>query len=61
MRINGTWIESDSGVVEPRVAIDVLAADGSWNEVQFLIDTGADRTVFSYDLLYLLQLEPEES
>lgn len=37
---------------------EVLAGDGSWERVEFLVDTGADRTVFSAATLAKLSLQP---
>ena len=45
MRINGEWFLCDDGVERPIIRGEVLAGDGSWLEVIFLLDTGADRTV----------------
>jgi hypothetical protein len=36
----------------------VLAADGSWVEALFLVDTGADATVFDASLMANLKLAP---
>jgi hypothetical protein len=35
---------------------EVQAHDGSWIKAPFLVDTGADRTVFSLDILRALSL-----
>jgi hypothetical protein len=35
---------------------EILAADGSWKDALFLVDTGSDRTVFSANVLQALQL-----
>ncbi len=51
MRIAGEWHAGDDGTVRPTVVASVHAADGSVLGERFLIDTGADRTVFSADLL----------
>jgi hypothetical protein len=37
---------------------EVEAGNGSWVQVPFLVDTAADRTVFSADILAALQLQP---
>ena len=58
MRINGEWYLCDDGVVRPVIRGEVLAGDGSWVRVPFLVDTGADRTVFSAAILALLHLPP---
>jgi hypothetical protein len=47
MHIRGEWLLSDDGVVRPVIRGEVLAGDGSWQRVLFLVDTGADRTVLS--------------
>lgn len=54
MRINGEWLECDDGVIRPTVKGMVRLADGQWVEVTFLLDAGADRTVFSAWFLHLL-------
>jgi hypothetical protein len=46
MYISGEWLLCD-GVVRPVIRGEVLASDGSWQRVVFLVDTGADQTVFS--------------
>ena len=61
MKVYGAWVESESGVIEPRISLHVLSGDAEWIKAEFLIDTGAERTVFSYELLFVLQLDPEES
>jgi len=58
MRINGKWLMCDDGVVRPVVRGEVLAADGSWERVEFLLDTGADRTVFGAATLANLNIQP---
>jgi len=55
MRVDGEWIPCEDGVIRPTVQGQVRLADGQWLEVSFLLDAGADRTVFSSDLLDLLQ------
>jgi predicted aspartyl protease len=37
---------------------EIHAADGSWEKSEFLVDTGADRTVFSAATLARLALQP---
>jgi hypothetical protein len=51
MRINGEWYLCDDGVVRPIVRGELLARDGSWLDVEFLLDIGAYRTVLVADLL----------
>jgi hypothetical protein len=55
MLINGEWLECDDGVIRPSVKGMVRLADGQWVEVTFLLDAGADRTVFSARFLHLLK------
>jgi hypothetical protein len=54
MRVNGEWLLCEDGVVRPIIQGFVLLADGQWYEVPFLLDAGADRTLFSDDFLALL-------
>lgn len=56
MRIAGTWLLCDDGVPRPIVIAKALAADGSEHADRFLVDTGADRTVFSAALRVKLGL-----
>jgi hypothetical protein len=51
MRIVGKWQVGDDGVTRPVVRVEVQAADGRSEPEEFLIDSGADRTVFSASLL----------
>jgi aspartyl protease len=51
MRINGRWLPDADGTMCPTVPVSVKAHDSSWRMVDFLVDTGADRTVFSADLV----------
>jgi hypothetical protein len=57
MRINGLWHLCDDGVLRPIIRGEILAGDGSWVKALFLVDIGADRTVFSADVLKALNLE----
>ena len=65
MSVNGKWVLCDDGEIRPVVPGMVLLADGRWLEVAFLLDAGADRTVFSpdfFNLLWPLEVtEPEQS
>ncbi len=47
MRINGRWVETDDTLPRPTVEAQVETIDGRWIDCPFLIDTGADATVFS--------------
>ncbi|HJY82218.1 MAG TPA: aspartyl protease family protein [Candidatus Binatia bacterium] len=56
MLIAGEWQLFDDGVTRPTVRAKVLGGDGSPIVDDFLIDTGADRTVFRAALLARLRL-----
>lgn len=63
MRINGQWKHCDDEVVRPVMRARLLSAAGDWLIAEFLLDTGADRTVFDAQTLGKLglpALEPEE-
>lgn len=63
MQISGGWYLCEDGIKRPIISGDILTATGSWVRVPFLIDTGADRTVFSAAVLEVLGLqtiEPDE-
>lgn len=55
MRINGKWLPCDDGEIRPLVPGMVRLADDQWLEVAFVLDAGADRTVFSADFFSLLR------
>jgi hypothetical protein len=56
MLISGRWHLCDDGAVRPVIEGAVESADGSWLQAPFLVDTGADCTVFSADVLGALHL-----
>ncbi len=58
MQISGEWYLCDDGVVRPVIRGEILASNGSWVRAPFLVDTGADRTVFSAAILTVLGLQP---
>jgi predicted aspartyl protease len=58
MRIDGQWLMADDGVMRPMISGEILAGNGSWERSEFLVDTGADRTVFSAATLAKLGLQP---
>lgn len=60
MLFSGEWYLCDDEVVRPVIRGEILAADGSWRAAEFLVDTGADRTVFSANALVALDLESRE-
>lgn len=56
MVIEGSWELCDDGQTRPILRGSVRAADGALVAEDFLIDSGADRTVFSATLAARLQL-----
>jgi hypothetical protein len=58
MRIEGKWLLCDDGVQRPVIPGEILAENGSWESTEFLLDTGADRTVFSAATRTKLALVP---
>ena len=46
----------DDGIVRPVIQATALAGSGSWLPVDFLVDVGADRTVFAAPTLANLEL-----
>jgi hypothetical protein len=58
MRIDGKWLWCDGGVMRPTIRGEVWARGGYWEWIGFLVDTGADRTVFSAATLAKLGLRP---
>lgn len=56
MRIVGEWLLCDDAVTRPVARARVAASDGTFWSDRFLIDSGADRTVFSAALLRKLRL-----
>ncbi len=51
MQIVGEWLATDDGARRPIVRTRVAGADGTLSSAEFLIDTGADRTVLGAALL----------
>ena len=60
MRFEGEWLECDDGIVRPVMRAEILAGDGVWRSVELLVDTGADRTVISANVLEGLNLVTTE-
>ena len=57
MRIDGEWLLFDDGIARPVIRGVILTSDGLWQAAEFLVDTGADRTVFSASTLSKLGLQ----
>jgi hypothetical protein len=60
MRFDGEWLQCDDGIVRPVMRAEILAGDGTWRSVELLVDTGADRTVISANVLEGLNLDVTE-
>jgi hypothetical protein len=56
MLIEGAWLLCPDEVLRPVIRGEVQTRDGSWVQTPFLVDIGADRSVFSANILQLLQL-----
>ena len=61
MRIDGLWFECEDGVRRPIVRAEALASDGNWQPANFLVDPGADNTVFSADICAALGHLPQRT
>jgi hypothetical protein len=51
MRIDGSWIETETTVNRPFILAKIQTVAGAWIDCPLLIDTGADRTVLSAEIL----------
>ena len=58
MLVVGEWRVCDDGVTRPALRAKVHAHDGTHQTEAFLVDSGADRTVFSANLLSRLGFPP---
>lgn len=58
MHINGEWLLCDEDIVRPVIRGHILTGNGVWIQAPFLLDTGADRTVFSAPMRAALALQP---
>ncbi len=56
MRIVGEWLHCDDGVTRPVMRAQLRDRDGQLLAERFLVDTGADRTVFRPELASALRL-----
>lgn len=59
MLVAGEWQVCEDGVTRPLFRGEVLASDGSWKRVDFLLDIGADRTVFNETTLGWLRVRDD--
>ncbi len=51
MRIKGKWRRDENDVLTPVLECGLLTGNGEWFNTYFLIDSGAERTVISGDVL----------
>lgn len=58
MVISGVWRVCDDGVVRPVLPAEARTAAGAWAPIEFLVDIGADCTVFSAADLQALAVQP---
>jgi hypothetical protein len=59
MLLRGSWLECDDGEARPILRGAIQTGAGGWVEAPFLVDTGADQTVFSAAILSALGLPAE--
>ena len=57
MRFDGQWLPCDDGIARPVLRAEILANDGHWRAAELLVDTGADRTLLSANVLETLNFE----
>jgi hypothetical protein len=55
MRVDGRWRLFRDGILRPVVDGAVQTPGGAWRRTDFLVDSGADRTVFSARFLPVLR------
>lgn len=58
MLLNGEWSLDPDGVRRPVIRAEVLTSTGTWEPVELLVDTGADRTVLLAGWFELLGFDP---
>lgn len=56
MLINGEWLLCDDGIERPVIRGEILSGAGFWRSLEFLVDTGADRTILSANVFESLHL-----
>jgi hypothetical protein len=57
MLCQGEWMRCDDGIAQPILRGRILGSDGVWRRIEFLLDTGADKTVISANVLKSLNLQ----
>ena len=59
---DGEWLLCDDGILRPVIRGEIpRECDGTWQRAEFLVDTGADRTVLSAPVLASLRPPPVSS
>ncbi len=61
MRVNGEWLLCDDGIERPVIRGEIATCDGLWLAAEFLVDTGADRTVLTADMFSALGFSPSHA
>jgi predicted aspartyl protease len=61
MLLSGRWLSCDDGVLRPIIQGKIRTGTGGWQEAEFLVDSGADRTAFSAAVLGALGLQWTEN
>ena len=61
MRINGEWLMCDDGITRPVIRAEILAGGDAWRAFELLVDTGANRTVISANVLESLSIPTSPS
>ena len=56
LRFDGEWLLCDDGISRPIMRCEIRGEDNRWRAAEFLLDTGADRTVFSESVLAAMDL-----
>ena len=54
MLFRGEWLAGSDGVARPIIRLHVTRPDGTQFVAPFLVDSGADATIFSHDVLLQL-------
>ena len=57
MQFDGEWLQCDDGIARPIMRCEVLGEDAQWRAAEFLLDTGADRTVLSENVLVAMAIK----
>lgn len=60
MLCRAEWLLCDDDIVRPVLRAEVLASNNRWEPAEFLLDTGADRTVLSANILAALGPMPRD-